>query len=318
MFTLFDDAVGAAYHVVSGLAAALAPLAGGLATAAAIVAFTVAVRLLLLPLSYYATRGQASQARLAPQIQALRQRHAGQPDRLQRELAELYRREGTGMFAGCLPALLQLPFLSVMYRLFRSGTIGGRPNRLLSHGLLGAPLGSHWLSGPGPFSAQGMVFLGLFALLAVVAWLVARVSRTSAARQSAPPPASGRPGRRSATGPPAQPGGVMGAATRVIPYATVAIAAVLPLAAGLYLLTTTAWAAAERAVFARRTAPSPGRIPGGGMYARDRVRHDEGSGLAIGAAVGGAPGPRRYSDVPRGGHPCISRPSRMSPARTRK
>jgi hypothetical protein len=33
---------------------------------------------------------------LAPQVMALRQRHARQPDRLQRELAELYRREGTG------------------------------------------------------------------------------------------------------------------------------------------------------------------------------------------------------------------------------
>src|SRR5271170_7858573 len=175
-------AVGAAYHVVSAFAQVLVPVTGGLATAAAIVAFTMAVRLLLLPLSYYAIRGQASQARLAPQIQALHRRHAGQPDRLQRELAELYRREGTGMFAGCLPALLQLPFLSVMYRLFRSGTIGGRPNTLLSHSLLGAPLGSHWLSGPGPLSAQGIVYLGLFALLAVVTWVAARISRNAAAR----------------------------------------------------------------------------------------------------------------------------------------
>jgi hypothetical protein len=48
----------------------------------------------------------------------------------------------------------------------------------------------------------------------------------------------------------------------VIPYTTVAIAAVVPLAAGLYLLTTTAWAAAERAVITRRMSPgrpSPGQ-----------------------------------------------------------
>jgi YidC/Oxa1 family membrane protein insertase len=48
---------------------------------------------------------------------------------------------------------------------------------------------------------------------------------------------------------------------RVIPYTTVAIAAVVPLAAGLYLLTTTAWAAAERAVITRRM--SPGRPSAG-------------------------------------------------------
>ena len=249
VFSLFDGAVGAAYHLVSGFAVALAPLAGGLATAAAIVVFTVAVRLVLLPLSYYAIRGQAAQARLAPQVMALRQRHARQPDRLQRELTELYRREGTGMFAGYLPMLLQLPFFSVMYRLFRSGTIGGQPNTLLSHGLLGAPLGSHWLSGPGLFSTQGMVYLGLFALLAVVTWVAARISRNAAARQAAPAPAPGRPGQQ------AQPGGAIGSLLRVIPYVTVAIAAVVPLAAGLYLLTTTAWAAAERTVITRRMSP---------------------------------------------------------------
>ena len=237
MFTLLGVAVGAAYHVVSAFAQVLAPLSGGLAAAAAIVVFTLAVRLLLLPLSYYAIRGQASQARLAPHVQALRQRHAGHPERLQRELAALYQREGTGVFAGFLPLLLQLPFLSVVYALFRSGTIGGRPNSLLSHDLLGAPLGSHWLSGPGPLSAQGAVFLGLFALLAVAAWLAARVARKIAAQQA-----------------PVQPAlpGAAGWLARALPYTTLVIAAVMPLAAGLYLLTTTAWAAAERAMLAPR------------------------------------------------------------------
>jgi YidC/Oxa1 family membrane protein insertase len=297
-FTLFDGAVRAGYHLVSGFAVALAPLAGDLATAAAIVLFTVALRLVLLPLSYYAIRGQAAQARLAPQVKALRLRHARQPERLQRELTELYRREGTGMFAGYLPMLLQLPFFAVMYRLFRLGTIGGQPNALLSHGLLGAPLGSHWLSDPGPLSGQGMVYLGLFALLAAVTWVATRISRNAAVRQAAQAPAParrGRPARRAqpaqpatahpataqpATAATAQPGGAVGMLLRVIPYTTVAIAAVVPLAAGLYLLTTTAWAAAERAVITRRMSPgrptpgqrSPGRSGAGQREIRPQSR----------------------------------------------
>jgi YidC/Oxa1 family membrane protein insertase len=251
MFSVLGVAVTAAYHVVSAFDQALAPLAGGLAAAAAIVMFTVAVRLLLLPLSYYAIRGQASQARLAPQVQALRQRHAGHPDRLQRELAALYQREGSGMLAGCLPLLLQLPFLSVMYTLFRSATVGGRPNSLLRHDLFGAALGSHWLSGPGPLSAQGAVFFGLFALLAAAGWLAARVTRALAARQPAATLAPGQPGQPV---PPGQAGGLMGWVARVLPFTTVAVAAVMPLAAGLYLLTTTAWAAPERMVLGRRLA----------------------------------------------------------------
>lgn len=260
-FTLLDGAVRAAYHLVSGFAVALAPLPGGLATATAIVLFTVAVRLALLPLSYYAIRGQAAQARVAPQVMALRQRHARQPERLQRELTELYRREGTGMFAGYLPMLLQLPFFAVMYRLFRLGTIGGQANSLLSHSLLGAPLGSHWLSGPGPLSGQGVVYLVLFALLALVTWVATRISRNAAARQATQATAPGRPGQRAQSGP-AQPGGAIGMLLRVVPYATVAITAVVPLAAGVYLLTTTAWAAAERAVITRRirlALPGPGK-----------------------------------------------------------
>ena len=260
MFGLLGGAVVVAYHVVSAFALLLAPLPGGLAGAAAIVLFTVAVRLVLLPLSYYAIRGQASQARLGHQVQALRARHAGHPERLQSEMAALYRREGGGAAAGCLPLLLQLPFLSVLYTLLRSGTVGGKPNLLLGRHLFAAPLGSHWLSGPGPFSAQGAVFLGLFVLLAGALWLAARVAarvtRTPASRQGA--------GAGAAQPDSAQPDSTTGLLVRAVPYVTLVIAAIMPLAAGLYLLTTTAWAAGERAVLAPRIASRPvPRNPGG-------------------------------------------------------
>src|SRR5262252_3751438 len=190
--------VDAAYHVVSGLAGVLAPLAGGLATAAAIAAFTVAIRLLLLPLSYRAMRGMAAQARIAPRVQALQKQHAGQPDRLQRELTALYQSEGTSMFAGCVPALAQWPVLSVLYLLFRSPRIAGAPNTLLSHGLFGAPLGSHWLSGAGPLSAQGAVFAGLFLLLAGIGWLSGRLARRIGAPATGPGTTLAGPGTTAA------------------------------------------------------------------------------------------------------------------------
>jgi len=283
--------VDAAYHVVSGLAGLLAPLAGGLATAAAIAGFTVAIRLLLLPLSYRAMRGMAAQARIAPLVQALQKKHAGQPDRLQRELTALYRSEGTSMFAGCLPALAQWPVLSVVYLLFRSPRIAGAPNTLLSHGLFGAPLGSHWLGGGGPFSAQGAVFAGLFLLLAGTGWLSARLARRIGAPAGGPGTPAARPGKpatgpgTTAAGPARTPaarpartpiagpaeaarGGtaasVSAALARVLPYFTVAVAAFVPLAAGVYLLTTTAWTLAERALVQRALAARPGTDRRGG------------------------------------------------------
>ncbi len=233
--------VDAAYHLVSGLTGILTPVLGGLAAVAAIVVFTMAVRLLLMPLSLRALRGQAAQARLAPQLLALRQRYGKQPERLQREMAALYKREGTSMFAGFAPLLLQWPFLSVMYLLFRSPTVGGTANTLLTHDLFGVPLGAHWLSGAGPLalaSAHGVVFVGLFALLAGLCWLSARLGRLMTAQATGISPAPG------AAGSP-------GLLVRTLPYLTVVIAAFAPLAAGIYLLTTLAWSLAERMLYSR-------------------------------------------------------------------
>ena len=258
MFALLGLPIDAAYHLVSALAGAFTPLLGGLAVAAAIVLFTIMVRLLVLPLSYYAFRGQRAQARIAPQLQELYKRHSGQPERLQRELSALRAREGAGMFTGCLPALLQIPFFTVVYRLFLSGTVGGGPNLLLHQRLFGASLGSHWLAGAGPWSGQGLVFAAVFALLALVAWVSARAARRWAAPASAQQTGASGPQQGAAArqqGAAAQQGAV-GFLMRVLPFATVAFAALVPLAAGLYLLTTTAWAAAERAVF-HRLAPAP-------------------------------------------------------------
>jgi YidC/Oxa1 family membrane protein insertase len=180
MSGLLGVPVDAAYHLVFALTHLLTPVAGGLAAAAAIVLFTAAVRLLISPLSFRALRGQAAMARLAPQVQALRTRHRRQPERLQREMTALYKREGTGPFSGILPLLVQWPFLSVMYLLFRSATVGGGQNQLLSDGLFGVPLGAHWLSGGGLLSVHDVLFLATFAVLAGLCWLSARLAKRAA------------------------------------------------------------------------------------------------------------------------------------------
>ncbi len=256
MLSFLDAPIGVAYHVVFVLAQFLAPLPGGLATAAAIVLFTIAVRLLLAPLSYYAFHGQARMSALQPKVAELQTRYRGQPDRLQAELTTLYRDEAGGMLAGCLPLLLQLPFFSIMYRLFLSKTVDGKPNALLTRDLLTTPLGSHWLTGAGPVSSQGLLFLCLFGLLAAIAFVTVRSVRAATATQAtaaqAPPAAS------------ASQAGALGALGRLLPYSTVVIAAFVPLAAGLYLVTSTGWTAIERAILRRKlTGPgSPGSSAG--------------------------------------------------------
>jgi YidC/Oxa1 family membrane protein insertase len=249
--------VGAAYHLVFALTQLLIAVPGGLGAAAAVVLFTAAVRLAISPLSFRALRGQAATARLAPRVQSLRTRYRREPERLQRELAALYKREGASPFAGLLPLLAQWPLLSVLYLLFRSATVDGQPNQLLSGRLLGVPLGTHWLSGPGLLSAHGAVFLAVFAVLAGLCWLSARLAQRSA------PAAPASTGDASAA---AVPGAAAaGVLTRLLPYVTVVIAVFAPLAAALYLLTTVAWTLGERRLFLRRTRLARGAlVPGSG------------------------------------------------------
>ena len=186
MFSFLGVPVDAAYHLVSGLTGILTPVLGGLAAVAAIIVFTMAVRVLLMPLSLRALRGQAVQARLAPQLQALRQQHAKQPERLQREMAALYKREGTS----CSPAS---PRCCCSGRSCRSCTCcsgrrrsAGRRTRCSPGTCSACRSACTGSAAPGAASAQGAVFLGVFALLAGLCWLSARLGRLMTAQAARP------------------------------------------------------------------------------------------------------------------------------------
>jgi YidC/Oxa1 family membrane protein insertase len=253
MTAVFGVPVDAAYHLVLALTNFLSPVLGGLAAVAAIVVFTMAIRLLLTPLSFRALRGQAAMTRLAPQIQELRKRHGRQPERLQRELSALYAREGTSLLAGFVPLLAQWPVFSVLYLLFRSPTVAGGANSLLSRNLFGVPLGAHWLSGGGAGVAtaglHAAVFPAVLAILALICWLSVRVARQLTAGPAVV--ASGT-------------GGAVGLLVKVLPYITVVIAAFAPLAAAVYLVVSVSWSVGERRVFAARSRHRLDTGPGGG------------------------------------------------------
>ncbi|QIJ62935.1 YidC/Oxa1 family membrane protein insertase [Streptomyces sp. JB150] len=233
-------------HLVERLAELLEPLFHGSAAAAAIVLFTALVRLLVHPLSRAAARGQKARTRLQPRIAELREKYRRDPERLQRAVLELHREEQVSPLAGCLPGLLQLPAFFLLYHLFSSPAIGGEANELLGHRLLGAPLGDHWadaLSAGGPFGEAGLVYTGLFVLVAAVAAFTYRRTKTMMAAQPVVPVADGGQ----------QPPGI-GAVTKVMPFMsffTLITVAVVPLAAALYVVTSTTWSALERAVLYR-------------------------------------------------------------------
>jgi YidC/Oxa1 family membrane protein insertase len=225
-FAPLDGAVGAAAHLVSIFTFAAAPLAGANAAAVGIIGLTVAVRLLLSPLSYLQVRGERRRATLAPRLRELQDRYRDDRPRLQAETMALYRDAGVNPLGGCLPALLQAPFFLVMYRLATSPPAG---HELLAGSLFGVPL-SHQLAG-GLAGAAGPVFATLFALLAVLAWLLSHRIRRTMARAN--PPAG------------------VARVVPLLPFGSLLVAAFVPLAAGLYLLATTAWSVLEHTVLRR-------------------------------------------------------------------
>ncbi|MEU9453779.1 membrane protein insertase YidC [Streptomyces sp. NPDC048277] len=229
--------------LVEHLADLLQPLFHASAAAAAIVLCTALVRLLVHPLSRAAARGQRARAALQPRIAELRKKHGKDQQALQKAVLELHAEERVSPLSGFLPVLLQLPAFFVLYHLFSSPTIGGHGNGLLSHDLLGAPLGGRWADslGDGVGSAGSLVYLGLFAVVAAVATFTFLRTR----RMAAGAVVSGGEGEQV-------PG--MGAVTKVMPYLsyfTLVTVAVVPLAAALYVVTSTAWSAVERAVLYR-------------------------------------------------------------------
>ncbi|QPP08670.1 membrane protein insertase YidC [Streptomyces bathyalis] len=211
-------------------------------TAAAIVVFTMCVRLALHPLARAAVRGERVRAALAPRMAELNRKHRSDPDRLRRELERMRAQEGASPVAGCLPMFLQLPVFFAMYHLFTTD------EALLGHTLLGAPLGGRWfgaLEAGGVLGGPGLVYVGLFLLVGAVAtWTFVRTRRLMADAPALAPAAAPGP----SAGVPAAPGGAaMGRMLPLLSFGTLVTVAVVPLAAALYVVTSTTWTAVERA-----------------------------------------------------------------------
>jgi len=88
--------------------------------ALSIVMATVALRLLLYPLNAWSLRSVRGMQLIAPQIKAIQDRHKKDPQKAQLEIVELYRKNGVNPLSGCLPLLIQMPFLIGMFDLLKS------------------------------------------------------------------------------------------------------------------------------------------------------------------------------------------------------
>jgi len=83
----------------------------------AIILVTILVYLIMFPLSLKSMLSMKKMQALQPKIEALRVQYKENPQKLNTEIMELYKREKVNPFGGCLPMLLQIPVFFALYQL---------------------------------------------------------------------------------------------------------------------------------------------------------------------------------------------------------
>jgi YidC/Oxa1 family membrane protein insertase len=88
----------------------------GLSWGAAIMALTVCMRTLLIPLTYKQLKGMRALQALQPQIKEIQAKYKNDKQRMQQEMMNFYKENKVNPFASCIPLVAQLPvFITLFY-----------------------------------------------------------------------------------------------------------------------------------------------------------------------------------------------------------
>ena len=85
-----------------------------------IILVTLVTKIVFLPLTFKSSDSMARMASLNPKIAEIRAKYKDKPERMNQEMAELYKKEKVNPLSGCLPLLLQIPIFFSLYNLFNS------------------------------------------------------------------------------------------------------------------------------------------------------------------------------------------------------
>ena len=84
--------------------------------------FAVIIEILMTPFAVKQQKNSIKQARLRPKEMAIRQKYAGRNDQVtlqkqQKEIQDMYAKENFSPYSGCLPLLVQLPIIFILYNI---------------------------------------------------------------------------------------------------------------------------------------------------------------------------------------------------------
>jgi len=85
-----------------------------------IIALTVIIRAALIPLYAKQQKSMAKMAEIQPKINEIQQKYANDKVKMNEKLNEVYAEAGQSPLSGCLPLLIQFPFIIGLYTLLRN------------------------------------------------------------------------------------------------------------------------------------------------------------------------------------------------------
>jgi YidC/Oxa1 family membrane protein insertase len=87
----------------------------------AIIALTVAVRLVILPLTFKQVRGMQDMQRHAPELKKIQERYKEDPQRRNEETMKYYKEHQFNPLSSCLPLALQIPVFITLFDVLKKG-----------------------------------------------------------------------------------------------------------------------------------------------------------------------------------------------------
>ena len=88
----------------------------------AVIAVTVIIRILLIPLVLPSLKSAKAMQKLQPQLKKIQEKYKGDKNGLAKAQMELYKKEGVNPLSGCLPQILQIAVLILFFNAFNTVT----------------------------------------------------------------------------------------------------------------------------------------------------------------------------------------------------
>ena len=98
----------------------------------AIIVLTLVVRGLVIPLYRRQLVSQRRMQLLQPEVKEIQRRYKGDANKARLAQQELFKERGINPLAGCLPLLLSMPLLFIMYSVIQNGLTNQDPRAMLS------------------------------------------------------------------------------------------------------------------------------------------------------------------------------------------